>query len=158
MAAVRRVNLQAFAKEAEAQLVDLIRERDRIALALVAIFEGQIVGHLLFTPAEIRDRDRVEEVTALGPMAVLPAHQRSGIGTELVNEGLSLLRAGGHRAVIVLGHPNFYPRFGFVPARQFDIQSTYDVPDEVFMALELLPGSLQSSAGTVHYLPEFDSV
>ena len=91
-------------------------------------------------------------------MAVLPDHQRCGVGSRLVERGLQVLRGEGHQAVIVLGHPEYYPRFGFVPASRFGIRSTYDVPDNVFMALELQPGSLQNCAGTVHYQPEFDAV
>ncbi|MGH8638095.1 MAG: GNAT family N-acetyltransferase, partial [Burkholderiales bacterium] len=91
----------------------------------------------------------------LGPMAVIPYLQRQGIGTRLVRAGLDECSRLGYRAVVVVGHPEFYPRFGFVPARTFGLRSEFDVPDEVFMAVELIPGALASAAGTVRYVPEF---
>jgi putative acetyltransferase len=91
----------------------------------------------------------------LAPMAVLPARQRQGIGSALVRDGLGRCRELGYEAVVVLGHPGYYPRFGFVPASRFGIGCEYDVPAEVFMALELVPGALRGKPGTIRYHPAF---
>ncbi len=91
-------------------------------------------------------------------MAVLPSFQKRGIGSLLVERGLSILKKAGHRGVVVLGHPQFYPRFGFAPARTFGIRCEYNVPDEVFMALELYAGGLKDCAGLAKYQPEFAGV
>jgi putative acetyltransferase len=88
-------------------------------------------------------------------MAVRPALQRRGIGSALVREGLARCRAAGHRIAVVLGHPEYYPRFGFSPGAPRGIRSTWEVPDDVFMVLELVPGALDGVAGIVHYRPEF---
>ena len=94
----------------------------------------------------------------LAPMAVAPEYQQQGIGSALVRSGLEHCRAAGYKAVIVLGHPRYYPRFGFVPASHFNIRSQYDAPDEAFMALELEPGALGEIGGVVKYHPLFDQV
>ena len=91
-------------------------------------------------------------------MAVLPQYQEQGIGSQLVREGLKACADLGYDAVFVLGHPSYYPRFGFEPARPKGFPSEYDVPDEVFMALELKPGALEDRKGTVNYHAEFESV
>ncbi len=91
-------------------------------------------------------------------MAVLPAMQKQGIGVQLVLAGLDVCRQSGYQACIVLGHPSYYPRFGFAPASRFDLKCAYDVPNDAFMALELVPGSLQNISGVLHYQPEFDGV
>ena len=91
----------------------------------------------------------------LAPMAVLPGRQRQGIGSELVRAGLDECRRLGFGAIVVLGHAEYYPRFGFVPASKFGLKSEYDVPDDVFMALELIPGALRGRAGTIRYHPTF---
>ena len=97
-------------------------------------------------------------VMGLAPMAVLPERQRQGIGSALVREGLSAIERMGADAVVVLGHPAYYPRFGFKPAATYGLRSEYDVPDDVFMALELRPGVLEDIKGKVKYAPAFSSV
>ncbi len=156
--AIRKVNELAFGQKAEAELVDAVRERGAYILSLVAELDGQIVGHIFFTPVLIVEaEDRVPAV-GLGPMAVLPEFQKQGIGSALVRAGLDQLRAMHYRAVIVLGHPDFYPKFGFVPASRFGIRFMVTVQDEVFMAVELQPGGLRGVRGIVHYQPEFEKV
>jgi putative acetyltransferase len=91
----------------------------------------------------------------LAPVAVLPDYQRQGIGTLLIREGLKECVRSGFQAVVVLGHPDFYPRFGFIPASRKNLGCEYDVPDEVFMVLELESGALQDCGGTVKYRSEF---
>ena len=123
-----------------------------VTLSLAAELDDAVVGHILFSPVSIEP-----EGTAIGlaPMAVLPEHQRRGIGGRLVREGLELLRAAGHGAVVVLGHPEYYPRFGFTRANRFGLRCEFECRDEAFMALELSPGALANRAGLVRYLREF---
>jgi putative acetyltransferase len=151
---VRAVNEAAFGRPSEADLVDALRERARPHVSLVAERNGAIVGHIMFSPATLA-RSHDLHVMALGPMAVMPAHQRIGIGSLLVRKGLETCTGLGAAAVIVLGHPAYYPRFGFAPSVRFGIRSEYDVPDEVFMAMELVPGALAETGGIVHYHEAF---
>ena len=115
-----------------------------------------VSGHIVFSPVRIGAADAL--CFGLGPMAVDPAHQRTGIGSALVPEGLSRCRELGAVGVLVLGHRGYYPRFGFRPASEFGICSDYDVPDEVFMALELVDGGLAGIEGVAHYHPAFAAV
>lgn len=154
-AAVRRVNEAAFGQPDEAALVDRLREQGPSYLALVATFGAEVVGHIAFTPVAFDPPRPALEARGLAPMAVLPTYQRIGIGTALVHEGLAACRQAGADVVVVLGHPAYYPRFGFRPAAAFGLSSEYDAPPEAFMALELIPGRLGALAGTVQYHAAF---
>ena len=155
--AVRRINEIAFGQTDEAALVDALREA-RPYISLVAEEDGRIVGHIFFSPVSIESEGPDVVAMGLGPMAVLPEVQRSGVGSRLVREGLAACRRSGSHVVVVLGHPDFYPRFGFVPAAGKGLRCKWPVPDEAFMVAELSPGALQGSRGLVEYRPEFDSV
>ena len=156
--AIHALEAAAFAQPAEAELVDALRRAGATPLvSLVADDAGSIVGHALFSPVTL-DRHPAVGLMGLGPMAVAPERQRSGIGTALVSEGLATCALGGIAAVVVLGHPAYYPRFGFVPASRFGIRSEYDAPDDAFMAIELIPGALAAVTGTVRYHPAFGAV
>jgi len=157
-AAVRRVNEQAFGRAAEADLVDALRAHGKAVFSLVAVEGDQVIGHILFSPATIESDGKIFPALGLAPMAVLPERQKCGIGSLLVKTSLDECRRAGHECVVVLGHPEYYPRFGFAPASQYGIRCEYDVPDEVFMALELREGALQGRAGTAKYQPEFNKV
>jgi putative acetyltransferase len=154
--AVRQVNEQAFGRAVEADLVDALRDAGAAILSLVAETDGEVVGHVLFSPLAIETATGTREAVALAPLAVVPERQRQGIGTRLVEDGLARLRDGGHGAVVVIGHAAYYPRFGFQRARPWGLEVEFEVPDEAFMALELVPGALAGCAGTVRYRPEFD--
>lgn len=154
---VYALNLAAFETPAEADLVDALRREADPCISLVAEDDGEVIGHLLFSPARL-SADPGARALALGPMAVTPARQREGVGSALLRAGLERCKKLGYRAVFVLGHPRYYPRFGFVPASRFGITSVYDVPDDVFMALELVPGALAGKAGKMHYHPAFDGL
>ena len=153
--AVREVNTLAFGQPDEATLVDRLRRRAEIYLGLVAVDDRAIVGHILFTPVPLHADENLVTLLALAPMAVRPGRQRQGIGSALVREGLAACRAAGHDLVVVVGHPDFYPRFGFVRARRLGITSEPAFPDEAFMVAELAPGALGGRHGVIRYGPEF---
>lgn len=147
--------MQAFGQPEEAAIVDTLRERCREILELVAVRGDEVVGHILFSPATIACRERTITGAALGPMAVAPSHQRQGIGTELVKDGISILREQRCPFLVVIGHPAYYPRFGFRPASQFGIQCDWDVPAAAFMLMVLAAEEMQGVEGRVTFRPEF---
>ena len=157
LAAVHAVNEAVFESAAEADLVDALRGKAQPLISLVAEVAGSVVGHILFSPVKLADQPE-HVFMGLGPMAIMPQHQRQGIGSALVREGLNRCAESGCDAVVVLGHPEYYPRFGFVPASRYGISSEYDVPDEVFMIAELQQGSLRGVSGKVSYDEAFSSV
>lgn len=127
-------------------------------LSLVALKDGEIVGHILFTKLLIKSNKGDFVALALAPIAVKPDLQRQGIGSGLLAEGLKKCKTMGYKAVIVVGHPGYYPRFGFSPARAKGLELPFPVRDEVFMALELVPGCLDDMKGMVVYPQEFAEV
>ena len=153
--AVYRINREAFGQRDEADLVDRLRASGRVVLALVAELDGRPVGHILFSTAEIVGAGGSCPAITLAPVAVLPALQNRGIGSALVRDGLDRLAAEGHERVIVLGHPDYYPRFGFEAAGEYGIQCPIEAPKEAFMALALKPGALEDCQGTLRWAPEF---
>jgi putative acetyltransferase len=155
--AVFAVNLSAFETPAEATLVDVLREQAQPVLSLVAEENGNVVGHIMFSPVSLSENPDLK-VMGLAPMAVAPEHQRKGIGSALVRAGLEQCRQLGFVAVVVLGHPEYYPRFGFSPSSRFGIDSEYEVPEEVFMAVELESEALSGHTGRVKYHHAFSKV
>jgi putative acetyltransferase len=151
---IRAVNLAAFDTAAEADLVDALRRQATPIVSLVAEDAGVIVGHILFTPVTLVDAPELM-LMGLAPMAVLPARQREGIGSSLVRQGLERCDEMNAAAVVVIGHPEYYPRFGFIPAARLFLRSEYDVPEDVFMVHELRDGALAGRSGTIRYHPVF---
>jgi putative acetyltransferase len=156
--AVRRVNELAFGRPQEAALVEALRVSAAPYVSLVAEDGGRIVGHIFFSPVTIESDAAAHEAFALGPMAVLPESQGRGVGSRLVLEGLEECRRRGHEVVFVLGHPEYYPRFGFEPTKARGITCEFAVPEEVFMLKELREGALAARGGVVKYHPEFGKV
>jgi putative acetyltransferase len=156
--AVYGVNQRAFNRTGEAELVDALRKNARPYISLVAELNGRVVGHIFFSPVVIESEAESFNALGLAPMAVLPEHQNQGIGSELVRRGLEACKSIGHDVAVVLGHPEYYPRFGFIPAKQKGISCEFDVPDEVFMIAELKEGALAGRRGIVKYMPEFKGV
>jgi putative acetyltransferase len=159
-AGVERVNREAFGREQEGLLVTAVRLSDVYVqdLSLVAERDGAVVGHVLFSRVRLEGSDVERELLALGPVAVAPPCQRQGIGAALIRAGLERATELGYDGVVLIGHPSYYPRFGFRPARDFGLRTTFAVPDEAFMALPLREGGLEDSAGTVVYSPPFHEV
>ena len=159
--AIHDLNKAAFDEELEANLVDLLRPSEAFVpgLSLVATVDDKIVGHILFTKLKIKGpKGNVFESLALAPMAVSPELQNQGIGGQLVQYGLDKAKALGYTSAIVLGHEHYYPRFGFVPANRWNILPPFEVPENVFLAIELVEGGLKGVSGTVEYPKEFDAV
>lgn len=152
---IRYVNEQAFGQEEEAEIVAKLRDRAALTVSLVASQENEVVGHIAFSPAAIELESLSFEAVTLAPMAVLPAYQKQGIGGQLIRAGLEECRGLGYEVVVVLGHPTYYPRFGFVPAKPKGITCEFEVPEEAFMVLELREGALTGRSGMVKFQPEF---
>ena len=155
---VWKINAQAFETEAEAKLVDELRESCKPYISLVAEVDAELVGHILFTPVELAGEGSGLKLVGLGPMAIMPAFQNKGIGSQLVRQGLEECLRQGCDGVVVLGHPGYYPRFGFVPSVRYGIKSEYEVPDEVFMIIELKKNSLKGRSGIIKYNAAFGNV
>jgi putative acetyltransferase len=156
--AIRNVNQKAFSRDDEGALVDKLRDRGVVICSLVAEEGGEIVGHVLFSPVTLDVGGQQVGGAGLGPVAVLPAFQRRGIGETLIDAGLAVCRDAGYSFAVVLGHPSYYPRFGFRPSRPLGIRWEHDAPEEAFMVMELQPGALSGLGGIVRYQPEFEGV
>jgi putative acetyltransferase len=151
LAAIRAVNDAAFDQPLEGRIVDALRAHGAVRLSLVAEVEGQVVGHILFSPVTSAGAEGL----GLGPMAVTPEHQRRGVGGALIEAALTRLRGAGFPFVVVLGHHEYYTRFGFVPASRHGLRCEWDVPDEAFMVHVLDPAATSAAAGLIRYRPEF---
>jgi putative acetyltransferase len=158
--AIFEVHLQAFAQDGESRLVNALREDGKInpELSLVAVHGDRIVGHILFCPITIVSGTVETPALALAPLGVHQDYQCMGIGAALIEAGLEECRRLGHRIVIVVGHPGYYPRFGFTAASDSQITAPFPCPDEAFMALPLKPGALDGIGGMVRYPMAFDTV
>ena len=156
--AIRHVNELAFDQENEANIIEELRKRGALTISLVAVRDDEIVGHIAFSPVIIEAEGSNFGAIALAPMAVLQACQRKGIGSQMVRVGLEECRRLGHAIIVVLGHPDYYPRFGFVSAVPKGIGCEFEVPEEAWMILELQEGALTGRQGKVRFQPEFSEV
>ena len=145
--AIRTINLTAFGSASEADIVDALRSDARHVISLVAEEDDALIGHILFSPVDVAGADL--RAMALAPMAVIPDRQRTGVGSALVRAGLDECRRSGAAAVFVLGHPSYYPRFGFATASTLGFRCEFDAPDDAFMVSELVPGALSRQSGLV---------
>ncbi len=158
IAAIQAINEAAFPTRAEADLVDTLRDEGAHVLSLVAVDGNRVVGHILFSPVVIETEAGPLDALGLGPMSVLPERQRGGIGSKLVTTGLTQCTALDYPAVVVLGHPQYYPRFGFVRADRFAITCEFPSPPEAFMIKELQAGALAGKSGIAKYHAAFNDV
>ncbi len=152
-----RVNEAAFESSDEASLVDALRTGGFVTASLVADADGEVVGHILFSRLLIITDDGQVEAVSLAPMAVLPIHQRQGIGSQLVEAGLDESRKQGQQIAVVLGHPEFYPKFGFSADLAKPLQNPFGA-GEAWMAIELTPNALRGVEGRVQYPPPFGAL
>lgn len=155
---ITQVNDSSFGQKNEGKLIEKLRQTENYIpeLSLVAELDDKIIGHILLYPITIHSDISKFQSISLGPMAVTPVHQHKGIGSRLVKEGLEAAKKLGHRSVIVVGHPEYYPKFGFKRASQWNIKVPFEVPDDAFLALELVEGELEGKRGTVEYPEEFN--
>jgi putative acetyltransferase len=153
-AAVRAVHVHAFGRDAEAHLVELLRNNKQAPIALVATIGGHVIGHIMFSPVTVADAFEGFRSIALAPVAILPEFQNQGIGSKLIRDGLEVCRRAGYNAVVVLGHTTYYPRFGFSRATDYGLSNEYNA-QAAFMVLELRPGTLERIGGLVKYVPAF---
>jgi putative acetyltransferase len=154
--AIRQVHSDAFGRPHEANLVEALRRANALTISLVAVQNDHLRGHIVFSPVTITSDTATIDAISLGPMGVLPAYQHRGMGSQLIAAGLQACRHTPYGIVVVLGHPTYYPRFGFVPAKPYGIVWERDVPEDVFMVQELQAGALAQTQGVVKYRPEFD--
>ncbi|ADZ09641.1 GCN5-related N-acetyltransferase [Methanobacterium lacus] len=153
--AVREINLKAFPTDIEATLVDKLRS-SMDTISLVAVHEDKVVGHILFSPLTIENDEESFPALILAPIAVLPEYQKQGIGSKLVENGIIECRNHGHSIIILVGHPGYYPRFGFISAEQNRIEHPFEVPEDVFMVYELVPDTLSRVNGVLKYSKPFE--
>lgn len=154
---IRDINLAAFGSSAEADLVDTLREGGYVSVSLVAEDENKIVGHILFSKTQIITDQGTQEALSLAPMAVLPRHQRQGIRSKLIVAGINECQNQGCEVVVVLGHPDYYPRFGFSAELAKSLESPFG-GGEAWMALELVRGALNGCVGRIVYAPPFSQL
>lgn len=154
--AILAVNRLAFGGDVEARLVDRLRAEGLVVASLVAMEEERVVGHIVFSHLPIETNKGTLPAAALAPMAVLPAWQRRGVGAALIRKGLDACKERGKLAIMVVGHPDYYPRFGFSAGLARNLVSPYS--GDALMALELKPGALYGVAGAVRYPEAFDAV
>jgi putative acetyltransferase len=158
---ISEINNFSFGQENEGKLVSLIRNSPHFipTLSLVAVKNGEVAGHILFSEVMIEtSKGAIVNTIGLALMAVTPELQNQGIGSALVKAGLERCKELGYEHIVVLGHLEFYPRFGFEPSVKFGINPPFPVPENVFMVLELTEGALDGIEGTVKYSQAFNEV
>lgn len=155
---IRELVTAAFDSANEADLADALRDDGALAVSLTAVQGGAIIGYIGFSRIRITGQGGTTTALALAPVAVHPEHQRKGIGAELIRTGLNRAREVGFDVVVVVGHADYYPRFGFKSARSHGVHCPFDVPDSAWMLVELAPGSVSRHAGMVDYHAAFSKV
>ncbi len=156
--AIYKVESAAFGRPDEANLIRKLQQREAEIISLVACLDEALVGHILFSPVTVKNDEGGFTAVALGPLAVMPAHQQKGIGSELCRAGLAACLQANYEMVFVLGHSAYYPRFGFVPSAPLGLCCQFDVSEEAFMVAELVPDALQNKRGVVYYHRLFSQV
>jgi putative acetyltransferase len=153
--AVLELNRLAFKGDEEPRLIKNLARDNSILASFVAVDGDEIVGHILFSPLHLMVNGKRIDAVALAPMCVTPGRQKQGIGTQLVGHGIEEMKSAGQAAIIVLGHVNFYPRFGFRHDLAKNLACSFN-QYEAFMGLELIEGSLAGNAGTCRYARAFE--
>lgn len=149
---------EEFSDEKEHLLVNRIRKTEAFVPELSLVAENnkqEIIGHILLSKVKIINEKKAVDSLALAPVSIISEYQNKGIGSLLIKAALSAAKELGYQSVIVLGHQDYYPKFGFQPASNWGIKAPFEVPDEVFMAIELTEDSLADVSGFVHYSEAF---
>jgi len=158
---VYNVNFLAFGnREDESKLIERIRNSEEFIpeLSIVAEIDNEIVGYILLSKATVENMEEKQEVIVLAPIAIKPIYQKQGIGSKLINEGLKRCKELGFNIVFLIGHPEYYPKFGFKPAKRYRFElKQFEVPKDVFMVCELNEGELQNIKGELKYPKSFFS-
>lgn len=156
--AITRVNDAAFNRPNEGKLVLKLRELEEFdsRLSLVAEYVGEVIGHVLLFPVVIRSKQGSFPSLTLGPIAVIPEHQRKGVGGKLIDKAHSTAIDLGYHSIILLGHPSYYPRFGYKKADLYRLSNPWGIDNEAFMAIELVEGALSQISGEVLYPEAFN--
>jgi len=154
---IKRINDLAFGQENEGKMIEALRKTSNYdtRLSLVAILDNNIIGHILFYQVKIKTNQGKLTVLSLAPIAVHPHYQNKGIGSQLVRKGIEVAKDCGFDAIIVVGHPTYYPRFGFKKASIYEIKCPFEVPDEAFLALEIKENILKNCKGTIEFPKEY---
>ena len=154
---IKQINDLAFNQENEGIMIENLRSKPEFIpeLSLIAKLENEIVGHILFLPLKIKNNNSEFTTLSLAPMAVKSEYQKMGIGGKLMKKGFEVSKELGFTSIIVLGYPEYYPKFGFKPAINWGIKPPIDVPSEVFMAIELEKDALKDVSGTVEFPLEY---
>jgi len=157
---ITRLHIAAFNGDAEAKLVEKLRKMPIYVsnLSLVAKYENRIIGHVLLYPIKINNGKEKNNSLALAPISVLPKFQHKGVGGRLIKKGVEEAQKLGFKSIIVVGHSEYYPRFGFKKASKYGISAPFDVPDTAFLAIELEKNGLKNCGGIVEYPREFMEV
>jgi len=149
------INKQAFGQELESKLIDALRKSGALLLSLVAELDGEIVAHIAYSEAPIVNEDVTVQAVCIAPLAVKPSHQKMGYGTAIIRMSFDILTERGYSIVLVMGHAEYYLRFGFEKASAYGIHWEHEYPDEAFMVKVLKTSALDGVSGTVHFRPEF---
>lgn len=156
--ATKEAFTKEFGKAPEVELIEALRKNDKFVpeLSLVALLEGKVVGHILFFPITITNKKgETFNTLSLAPISVLPEYQNKGIGSALIKEGLKQCKSLGFNSVIVVGHPEYYPKLGFTKASSWNIKAPFEIPDEAFMAIEITEGELKDAGGIIQFPEEY---
>lgn len=150
---ITRVNDLAFEQDNESILITKLRDTNEFIpeLSLVAEVNNEVVGHILFYPVPVVDGKTNHTSLSLAPMSVLPEYQNKGIGSELIKVGLEKARQLGYKNITVLGHPEYYPKFGFEKASKWNISAPFEYPDEALMAIELVENGMNNISGSLEF-------
>jgi predicted N-acetyltransferase YhbS len=153
---VYEITKLAFGQEKESKLIEKVRKGPNFVpeLSLVAEKDNEIVGHILFSKMKIVGESEYETLM-LAPLAVIPELQKQGIGGKLIKKGIEKAIELGFDSIIVVGHKDYYPKFGFQKASKWGIKCPFEVPDGAFMAIELTENALENKAGVVQFPEEF---
>ena len=157
---ITRLHAIAFNGDGEARLVEKLRRTPIYIpeLSLVAKYRNAIIGHILFYPIKINTCRKKCNSLALAPVSVIPSFQNRKVGSRLIKEGLEKAQKLGFKSVIVVGHPEYYPRFGFEKASKYGISAPFHVPDNALFAIELQKDGLKNCSGIIEYPSEYNEI